>query len=132
MDLNLSIEINEEMFSKMCEDTLESLPEEKMQEILLKAVEVALLEKNQSFYGTSILTDQYRRPTELMNNILKKANFEKYFEPMAQKITNHIIENYQSIITEAISKTFFDVLFTSENKYQFRDNLYSAIRTNFK
>ena len=33
MELNLSIEVNEDMFSEICTNTLENLPEEKLQEI---------------------------------------------------------------------------------------------------
>lgn len=125
MELNLSIEVNEDMFSEICTNTLENLPEEKLQEILLKAVEVALIEhaKSTPYSNTGILVDRYNEPTSLMKNILEKANFEKYFEPIAEKITSYISENFPDIVIAAITKCFVDILFTPNNRYSFERHI---------
>lgn len=134
MELNLSIEVNEDMFSEICTNTLENLPEEKLQEILLKAVEVALIEhaKSTPYSNTGILVTRYDQPTQLMNSILEKANFEKYFEPIAEKITSYINENFQNIVIAAITKCFVDVLFTPNNRYDFERRISSMIANSMK
>ena len=134
MELNLSIEVNEDMFSEICTNTLENLPEEKLQEILLKAVEVALIEhaKSTPYNNTGILVDRYNEPTSLMKNILEKANFEKYFEPIAEKITSYISENFPNIVTAAVTKCFAEILFTPDNRYSFERRVLDIVAHSIK
>ena len=67
-----------------------------------------------------------------MNSILEKANFEKYFEPIAGKITAYINENFQNIVIAAVTKCFVDVLFTPNNRYEFESRVSSMIMNSIK
>lgn len=134
MNLNLSIEVNEEMFSNMCQNTLENLPEEKLQEILLKAIEIALIEDktNSTKWSKDILVGENYYPTAFTKKLLAQANFEKYFEPIGEEISNFIIKNYREIIIDAIASAFVNMLFTTNNKYNFEYQLIETIKHRYK
>ena len=137
MELNLSIEVNEEQFADLCQNTLENLPEDKLQEILLKSIEASLVvDKEKTGYGygsrMGILIDGEMRPTQLMQNILKKANFEKYFEPIAQKIVSFVEENYEQIVRDAVASAFSTVLFSREYQFNLQQCFADMIRRNYK
>ena len=46
--LTINIDVSDEDFKKLCVDNINELPKEQMQEILLKAVEVALIKDREN------------------------------------------------------------------------------------
>lgn len=79
-----------------------------MQELLLKAVEVALIRDKDDPYtdsDSSILI--YRKPntykyepTDLMRDIVKEIGTQDMLEPLAREIVEFIKDNYKSMVQE--------------------------------
>lgn len=113
MNLTVNIDINNEQFEKMCADNINNLPEDKMQEILLKAVETAPIQNNSSniFVG-KVGFGEKPTPTPLMNKVLENIDTEKYFKPIADEIAQYMADNYREFIkeymVEAIGRMFID------------------------
>ncbi len=130
MNLNLTIDVDEETFSSLCETTLKDLPKDKLQEIMLKAVEAALLnDKNYNNYNNKILITNRGEPTPLLRTILEKADFSAYFEPVAKKISDFIIENYQTIVFDAFTKIMADTICT---RYELQAQINQAIDEKYR
>lgn len=47
-NLQINLDIDSEQFNKLCVDNIEDLPKDKLEEILLKAVEVALIKDKEN------------------------------------------------------------------------------------
>ena len=127
--LNISIDINDEEFKNLCIDNINDLPKEKLQEILLKAVEVALIrDKEAPVYDkdTNILVVPYNadqwgtikyKPTQLMRDIIHKIDTEKYFGELVDSIGNYIRDNYPKMVEAYIISAFSSMLFKDLNEY---------------
>lgn len=121
-NLQVNIEIPEEEFKQVCIDNINDLPKEQMQELLLKAVEVALVEDKKNpnpLYGRNILVAGDRngyttdiKPTELMKEIMQGINAGQYLEPLAKEVAEYIKENYARMVREYMVEAFTSMLFS--------------------
>lgn len=127
-NLQVNIDIPEEDFKNLCIGQINELPKDKMEELLLKAVEVALIaDKKNPFYSTdtSILMVNKRNgygtvqyvPTELMKQIIKEINTEGYLEPIAKEVADYIEKNYKEMVKEYIVEAFTKMLFENETRW---------------
>ena len=123
--LNVNINVPEADFKKLCVDNINDLPKEQMTEILLKAVEVALIrDRKDPVYdiGASILVQPKKRgagyePTELMKSIVNNIDTDKYFKDIADEIGQYIHDNYRQLIKEYMVDAIAQLLFTDERRY---------------
>ena len=110
-------------------DLLKSLPQDKVQEILLecvaeyfrkdnyKAIENLLYSKGNDYYGQRV---QY---TEFAKKIIESTDCSGIQDVM-DKCVDHIKNNYDTLLREAISDMIVSGL---TNKYLFQDSLKSTI-----
>ena len=136
-NLTINIDVSDDDFKKLCVDNINELPKEQMQEILLKAVEVALIKDRENpVYDRSscILVTQVKdgysykyEPTKLLQSVMQNIDTEKYFEPIADEIAQYIKDNYRTLIQEYMIKSFMQLLFTDTNKYQLERDMISHI-----
>jgi len=139
--LTINIDVSDEDFKKLCVDNINELPKEQMQEILLKAVEVALIrDKQHPIYDSSscILVTQIRdidgysykyEPTELLKSAMQNIDTEKYFKPIADEIAQYIKDNYRTLIQEYMVSSFMKLLFTDNNKYKLEEDMIRHINS---
>lgn len=136
-NLTINIDVSDEDFKKFCVDNINELPKEQMTELLLKAVEVALIrDTDRPYYDrdASILVNKVQtnysykyEPTELLRSVMKQIDTEKYFKDIADEIGQYIRDNYRKLISEYMIATFTSLLFTDANKYQIERNLHNHI-----
>ena len=127
-NLQVNIDIPEEDFKNLCIGQINDLPKDKMEELLLKAVEVALIaDKNNPYYSTdsSILVKSDKNgygtirwaPTDLMKEIMKEINVNGYLEPIAKEVADYIEKNYKEMVKEYIVEAFTKMLFENETRW---------------
>lgn len=140
-NLQVNIEIPEEDFKKLCIDNINDLPKEQIQELLLKAVEVALVEDKKNpnpMYGRNILVVGDRngyasdlKPTELMKKIIQGINAEQYLEPLAKEVAEYIKENYARMVREYMVEAFTSMLFSEAREWNMRSYVNQQIHEAF-
>jgi len=140
--INFSIEVSEDDFKDYFVNEIKDLPKDKIQELLLKAVEVALIQdKNNPSYNqeSNILIESYRenvyggsvnryKPTALFNQVMKELPTDRYLTPIVEEISNYIKENYVKFIKEYIIETFTKMLFAYKDRLtmeQIISNMYN-------
>ena len=127
-NLQVNIDIPEEDFKHLCIGQINDLPKDKMEELLLKAVEVALIaDKENPHYSTdsSILVKSNRgeygsirwAPTDIMKEIMKEININGYLEPIAKEVADYIEKNYKEMVKEYIVEAFTKMLFENETRW---------------
>lgn len=140
-NLQLNIEVNDEEFKDLCANNINSLPKDKLNELLLKAVEVALIsDKTNPSYDrdSNILVratsdsayGYYNRkyePTELLKSIVEKVDLSEYIGNMANIMRDYIVNNYEEIIRKYVVEKFAEMLFTSDNQYAFRSSIMTEL-----
>lgn len=137
-NIQVNIEVNDNEFKDLCLENINDLPKDKMEELLLKAVEVALIrDKDKTYYDcdSSILVTPSRssrprhsyEPTELMKEIIKEINTKAYIEPLAQEVATFIKENYKEIVRDYIVEAFSKMLFSQAKEYEIKDFVFRQL-----
>lgn len=134
-NIQVNIDVNDDEFKNLCVDNINDLPKDKMQELLLKAVEVALIRDKDDPYtdsDSSILI--YRKPntykyepTDLMRDIVKEIGAQDMLEPLAREIVEFIRDNYKSMVKEMITDAFTRMLFSEMTEYRLRDEIFRQL-----
>lgn len=134
-NIQVNIDVNDNDFKNICIDNINDLPKDKMQELLLKAVEVALIrDKNDPYMDSdsSILVRRQRNtykyePTDLMRDIVKEINAKDMLEPLAREVVEFIRDNYKSMAKEMITAAFTKMLFSEMTEYRLRDEIFTQL-----
>lgn len=114
--LNLSIEIDNDTFTKLIKDNITSLTPEELKPILLsafaKAIEVdGLFVNSTGYYGN-------KEPSQLTKDIFKNINWSQYYSDIGENVAKFLRENYQKIILNLIAESFSQMLWRDENRYE--------------
>ena len=114
--LNLSIEIDNDTFTKLIEDNITSLTPEELKPILLsafaKAIEVdGLFVNSTGYYGN-------KEPTQLTKDILNGIDWSQYYSDIGENVVKFLRENYQKIVLNLIAESFTKMLWRDENRYE--------------
>ena len=141
-NLQVNIEIPEEEFKQVCIDNINDLPKEQMQELLLKAVEIALIEEKKNpnpLYGRNILVEGNSsgyttdiKPTKLMKEIMQGINAGQYIEPLAKEVAEYIKENYARMVREYMVEAFTNMLFSEAREWNMRSYVNQKIHDAFE
>lgn len=137
-NLQLNIEVNDEDFKTLCTNNINDLPKDKIEELLLKAVEVALIrDKENSYFDreanilVSTVTNDYGfyryEPTQLLKDVMGRVDLNPYVDKLATKISDYIQNNYEEIIKRYVIEKFADMLFSDSNKYELRSSIVSDV-----
>ena len=141
-NLQLNIEVNNEDFEKLCTDNINSLPKDKLEDILIKAVEVALIKdkENPSYCNDNNLLvtkvknyydyGQHLEPTELMKSVLNKIDLTPYTDVLAKTVADYIQNNYEEIIKKYVIEKFASLLFSDMNKWELKESIIRDLNHN--
>lgn len=136
--ITLNIDVDNNQFEEMCVNNINDISKEKIEEILLKAVETALLNDTKKNYndGSNILvtkvTDGYSsryEATPLLKSVIKKIDTEKYIDPIAEMVGNYIKQNYKDLITKYIIEEIGNLLFSPEKEYSLKRDMYDFVQS---
>ena len=130
-ELNIKIEVSEEEFQSYCVEKMQDLPEEMVQQILLTTIAERM--KQDDFYIATLTNgwNTQRVQTavlEEMINLVGVSLGEKA-QPIADEISDYIIQNYEDIIRDSIVSTFSNVLFNSIKEGEVRDTIYAVMNS---
>ena len=143
--VNFSIEVPEADFKEYLVDELQNLPKDKVQEILLKSIEISLMDEknNGSKYtrDSNILAtkvETYRdgysniryEPTQLLKDVMKSLPTENYLEPVVKEVSDFLKTNYKDIVRNYIVQAFTNMLFTQADRYSIVDEIVSSFNRN--
>lgn len=117
------------------------MPKDKIEELLLKAIEVALIQdKNNPTYNrdSSILvqavgSDYYHtkyEPTKLMREIMQSIDYHKYLDILAQEVAEYIKNNYKDMIHTYIIEAFTKMLFNESREWDIKNFILSQFNNN--
>ena len=114
--LNLSIEVDNDTFTKLIENNITSLTPEELKPILLsafaKAIEVdGIFVNSTGYYGN-------KEPSQLTKNILNGIDWSQYYSDIGENVAKFLRENYQKIVFNLIAESFTKMLWRDENKYE--------------
>lgn len=142
--ITFNIEVPEDDMRDYLIDEIRQLPKDKLQDILLKSVEVLLLNEHDSKYSnrpSNILVtrnevttnygyvDSKYEPTPLLRSVLNELPTKEYLEPIVEEISNFIKEHYKDLVEEYIVNAFTNMLFTHMDRYNLKREILSSIHT---
>lgn len=133
-NIQVNIDVNNEDFKNLCLENINDLPKDKMEELLLKAVEVALIRDKENPYvdPSAILVRRDRNykyePTDIMKEIINNINIKHYLDPIAEEVAQYIKENYKNIVQDYIVTAFTKLLFSELTEYRVKDEIVSWLR----
>lgn len=137
-NLIINLDVNDTEFKELCVDNIARLPKDKIEEILLKAIETALMADHGKMAGQILVAEktniyQYGystkdyAPTELMKEIIKSMNYDEYLQPIADEILKYIQNNYKDLVEKAIIQSFTNMLFSQDKLYELRSWVTTAL-----
>lgn len=141
-NVTLNLSISEEDFNKIMVDQIDKIPEDILQPILVESIKAVLNTDKGPNYGSrdsNILvtrepgtySDHYK-PTDVLNNIINKIDFDKYMSPICDAVGKYIIENYHDLILETVTKIFLEQLFGPDAKHEMMQRIMYEVNTKDK
>lgn len=125
-EINLTLNIDTEQMEGLLKEGLISLPQDKIQEVLLEVVKNILNNKDSGIlFVSSGYYDKTYRPSDLLKNLIEKAQTSSYIEELSDVIINYLKENYQEVIFNALVKSIGELLFGPQKQMDF----YTSIQT---
>lgn len=112
--LNLQITVTDEQMTSLLKGKLESLPDEKVQEIFSNALSEFFKTPTgqQMFYVTSYWGDSNPKPTDLLKTMVGNAVSKELLKPCVDEMIAVLKDNYPKLIQNAMIQTFSNMFFT--------------------
>jgi flagellar basal body-associated protein FliL len=111
--LNIQITVDDEQMASLIKGNLESLPEEKIQEIFSSALtEFLKTNDGQKLFYTRQYYSSEPQPTRLLTQMVENAVSKDLLKPCVDEFVNVIKDNYESLIKNCIIETFSNMFFT--------------------
>ena len=111
--LNIQITVDDEQMASLIKGNLESLPEEKIQEIFSSALtEFLNTNDGQKLFYTRQYYSSEPQPTRLLTQMVENAVSKDLLKPCVDEFVNVIKDNYESLIKNCIIETFSNMFFT--------------------
>lgn len=129
-EINLTLNVDTKQMEGLLKEGLVSLPQDKIQEVLLEVVKNILNDKDNGilFVSSGGYYDKSYKPTELLRGLIEKAQTSSYIEELSDAIMNYLKENYQEVIFNALVKSISELLFGPQKQIDFytsiQDELY--------
>ena len=126
-EINLTLNVDTKQMEGLLKEGLVSLPQDKIQEVLLEVVKNILNNKDSGilFVSGNGYYDKSYKPTELLKGLIEKAQTSSYIEELSNAIINYLKENYQEVIFNALVKSISELLFGPQKQIDF----YTSIQT---
>jgi hypothetical protein len=124
--MEVKIEVSDEQFQKIVKESIESLPQEKLHEVVLSAIKEYLTTKDvldnlftykSSYYGNE------RKPSLFLENIMSRAETTEAVNDIRDDMLMTMKKNNREIIEQAFIKTFLRSIFQTK---EFNDMAYMS------
>ena len=111
--LNIQITVTDEQMCSLLRGSLESLPDEKIQEIFANALTEFFKTQNgqqlfyyKEYYGSA------PRPTSLLVKMVENAVSKDLLKPCVDELVNTLKDNYVGLLKAAMIETFSKMFFS--------------------
>lgn len=111
--LNLQITVTDEQMTSLLKGKLESLPDEKIQEIFANALaEFFKTPTGQSMFYEKTYWNSDPKPTYLLRTMVEHAASKDLLKPCVDEMIAVLKENYPKLIQNTIVQTFSNMFMT--------------------
>lgn len=115
--LNIQIKVTDEQMTSLLKGKLESLPDEKVQEIFSNALsEFFKTNDGQKLFYNKRYYDSTPQPTPLLTQMVENAVSKELLKPCVDEFINALKDNYVNLIKETMIRTFSNMFFTEMNR----------------
>ena len=124
--MEVKIEVSDEQFQKIVKESIESLPQEKLHEVVLSAIKEDLTTNDvldnlftykSGYYGNE------RKPSLFLENIMSRAETTEAVNDIRDDMLMTMKKNNYEIIEQAFIKTFLRSIFQTK---EFNDMAYMS------
>lgn len=127
-EINLTLNVDTKQMEGLLKEGLVSLPQDKIQEVLLEVVKNVLSDKNSEIlFVSSGYYDKTYKPSELLKGLIEKAQTSSYIEELSDAIVDYLKENYQEVILNALVKSISELLFGPQKQLDFYTSIQNEI-----
>ena len=129
-EINLTLNVDTEQMEGLLKEGLVSLPQDKIQEVLLEVVKNILNNKDSGilFVSEGYYNKTYE-PSKLLKGLIEKAQTSSYIEELSDTIIDYLKENYQEVILNALVKSISELLFGPQKQLDFYTSIQNEIFT---
>lgn len=122
--LNIQITVDDEQMASLIRGNLESLPNEKLQEIFSNALtEFFKTDNGQKLFYSKESYYSEPKPTRLLIQMVENAISKDLLKPCVDEFIENIKNNYENLIKETMIKTFSNMFFTQMDRSVFECQL---------
>ena len=126
--LNIQIKVTDEQMTSLLKGKLESLPDEKVQEIFANALsEFFKTSDGQKLFYTKEYYSSEPKPTLLLCNMVDNAVSKDLLKPCVDELIGTLQANYTNILRDAMIKTFSHMFFTEARESSIQESIKDAI-----
>lgn len=127
-EINLTLNVDTEQMEGLLKEGLVSLPQDKIQEVLLEVVKNVLNDKNSEIlFVSNGYYDKTYKPSKLLMGLIEKAQTSSYIEELSDAIVDYLKENYQEVILNALVKSISELLFGPQKQLDFYASIQDTI-----
>lgn len=115
--LNIQLKVTDEQMTSLLKGKLESLPDEKVQEIFSNALsEFFKTNDGQKLFYSKRYYDSTPQPTPLLTQMVENAVSKELLKPCVDELIGALQNNYVNLIKETMIQTFSNMFFTEMNR----------------
>lgn len=111
--LNIQITVTDEQMCSLLRGSLESLPDEKVQDIFANALtEFFKTSNGQKMFYTQSYYNSDPKPTPLLTKMVENAVSKELLKPCVDELIATLKNNYVNILRSAMTETFSKMFFS--------------------
>ena len=115
--MEIKIDVSDEQFKSVLEQSLSGLPEEKIQEVVFNGLK-EYLTKTDVLENLCFTQDGYyssKKPSVFLNQLLQNASHSDVIQDMQDEMLQILKNNYNKILTDALSTCIINSLVCSNS-----------------
>lgn len=122
--LNIQIKVTDEQMTSLLKGKLESLPDEKVQEIFANALsEFFKTDEGRKLFYTKDYWNSNPKPTTLLVKMVEHSVSKELLKPCVDEFIGTLKDNYANLIRETMIQTFSNMFFTEMRESNLRMQL---------
>lgn len=111
--LNIQITVTDEQMCALLRGSLESLPDEKIQDIFANALtEFFKTNNGQQMFYTKSYYNSDPKPTPLLTKMVENAVSKELLKPCVDEMISVLKDNYVNLLKSAMVQSFSNMFFT--------------------
>ena len=126
--LNIQLKVTDEQMTSLIKGKLESLPDEKIQEIFANALsEFFKTNDGQKLFYTKRYYDSDPQPTQLLTQMIGHAVSKDLLKPCADELVETLKNNYTNLLQSAMVQTFSNLFMAEMREAELKMQLDSIL-----